>query len=247
MTSTIDLAANIEWVEKKIEESCLAAGRDRSEVSLMLVTKTVPPDRISQAHELGYRLFGENKIQEVAGKWGDPALNSHKPEFIGHLQTNKVKTCLDLCSRIHSVDRMNLVEALNRELLRRGERREVFIQVNTSQEESKYGVSLNEALDFAKQVSRYDTIEVTGLMTLALFSKEDALVRKCFQNLRDLQRTIQRQDLFGKNFRHLSMGMSSDYPIAIQEGATLVRVGTAIFGARATPDSFYWPERKTED
>ncbi len=215
--------------------------RDPATVELMLVTKTVPAERIAATFDLGCRLFGENKVQEVVQKWSSPLLSHVKPEFIGHLQTNKVKVCLDSCGRIHSVDRVGLVEALDRELQKRGEQREVCLQINTSDEESKYGASMSEALRFAEIASRYQTLKVTGLMTLALFSNDDAHVRPCFRKLKDLRTQIQDKGWFGSDFRHLSMGMSSDYEIAIEEGATIVRVGTAIFGHRPTPDSFYWP------
>lgn len=225
----------------KMQQAAKKAGRDSSHVELMLVTKTVPTSRILEAYHRGFRLYGENKIQEAAQKWSDPGFEGLRPDFIGHLQTNKVKSCLDVCGRIQSVDRESLVVALDKELQKRGERREVFLQVNTSDEDSKFGVAVSEALNFARVVAKYPTLKVTGLMTLALFSSEESLVRPCFKKLKNISTQIQEAGLFGNEFKHLSMGMSSDFEIAIEEGATIVRVGTAIFGARQLPDSHYWP------
>lgn len=237
-----EIKTNLNHIKETIAQSCLSVDRNPADVELMLVTKTVPVERIAQTCELGHRLFGENRIQEVAKKWREPVLHGIKPEFIGHLQTNKIKNCLDLCGRIHSMDRLGLVEALDGELQRRGECREIFLQVNTSEEDSKYGVPWQDAVQFAKVVSRYQTLKVTGLMTLAVFSKEEVRVRQCFKKLRELLTMIRNEGVFSENFRQLSMGMSSDYHIAIQEGATLVRIGTAVYGERNTSDSYYWPE-----
>lgn len=234
---------SVNKINNQIRNACVLSGRPTDSVNLMLVTKTVPMERIIPVYNIGHRLFGENKIQEVVQKWTDPAVEGLKPEFIGHLQTNKVKLCLDVCGRIHSVDRLGLVESLDRELQKRGEQQEVFLQVNTSGEASKYGVPVEEAVRFAKTVSRYQTLKVTGLMTLALFSEDTNRVRPCFKKLKEILLQIRSEDLFGEEFRHLSMGMSSDYVIAVEEGATIVRVGTAVFGNRPTPDSYYWPEK----
>lgn len=240
----MSLLQSLSRVKNEIESACAASGRSSGSVRLMLVTKTHPMERILEAYKIGHRLFGENKIQEVAQKWAASAVDGLRPEFIGHLQTNKVKACLNACGRIHSLDRMSLVEALDHELQKRGEQREVFLQVNTSGESSKYGVAVENALGFAEAVSRYPTLKVTGLMTLALFSHDQGKVRPCFRRLKELFLRMRERDLFGEGFRHLSMGMSSDYVIAIEEGATIVRVGTAILGARPTPDSYYWPENE---
>lgn len=239
----MDIKNNLAAIQSRVAKACASSGRTISDVELMLVTKTVSVEDIFCARNLGGTLFGENKVQEVVQKWHAPSLEGVRPDFIGHLQTNKVKTCLDVCARIHSVDRMGLVEALDRELQKRGERREVFLQVNTSAEESKYGVSLNDAVSFATRVAQFQTLHVTGLMTLAEFSQDMARVRECFRRLKEVQREIRQQGLFSENFRHLSMGMSSDFEIAIEEGATIIRVGTAVFGTRPTPDSYYWPEK----
>lgn len=240
----MDVLERLQKISDTIAETCRQSNRNPKDVELMLVTKTVPVERILPAIQAGYKIFGENKIQEAVQKWVGSDLAPTKPEFIGHLQTNKVKTCLDVCGRIHSLDRVKLAEVLDRELQARGESREVFLQVNSSNEESKFGVSIEDALSFAKEMRHFSSLKVTGLMTLALFSSDQEAVRSCFQRMKSLFDEIQKQDLYGTDFRHLSMGMSGDYQIAIAEGATIVRVGTAIFGERNTPNSYYWPEDK---
>lgn len=237
----MNLEENLKSVKDRIEEVCRSSSRKPSDVDLMLVTKTITSERIIEAKRLGHRLFGENKVQEVVQKWSIPELREIRPDFIGHLQTNKLKACLDGCGRIHSVDRMSLVEALDRELQKRGEQREVFIQVNTSGEASKYGIAPVEAVEFATQIARYQTLKVTGLMTLAIFSTDKDRVRECFRKLKALHLKIRESGVFTKDFTHLSMGMSSDFDVAIEEGSTMIRVGQAVFGTRSLPDSYYWP------
>lgn len=222
------------------------SGRDPGSVELMLVTKTVDASRIAPFVERGHRLFGENKVQEAKAKWGGGELAGYRPDFIGHLQTNKVKACLESCGRIHAVDRMGLVVALDRELRKRGEERDVFLQVNTSGEPSKFGVPPHEAVALAEAVSAYPSLRVAGLMTLAAFSTDPEKSRPCFRLLRSLREEVLRRRIFGPEFRHLSMGMSGDFGVAVEEGATIVRVGSAVFGHRSTPNSLYWPDHPSE-
>lgn len=228
----------------EIQASCAQAQRDPNDVKLMLVSKTVPTDIIQASFDWGHRLFGENKIQELVQKKKEMASTPINFHFIGHLQTNKVKECVRYASAIDSVDRMNLVEELDRRLQAEGKSMDVLVQVNTSSEESKYGVSPELAIDLVRQISKYDTLNVKGLMTLALFSSDAGKVRRCFQILRGLRDAIQAEGINRISMEELSMGMSSDYKIAIEEGSTILRVGTAIYGARKTPDSYYWPESK---
>lgn len=242
----MDLKSRLVEVSERMNAACRRAGRAPESVDLMLVTKTVSAEKVLEAQALGHFLFGENKVQEAKEKWSRPGFLV-KPEFIGHLQTNKISSCLEACGRIHSVDRPRLLEALDRELEKRGEAREIFLQVKTSEEPSKFGIPVAEAIAFARQARGFSKLKVTGLMTLAEFSGDQVRVRACFRRLKVLFDEIQSQEIFGPYFRHLSMGMSSDYEVAIEEGSTLVRIGTAIFGERSTPDSFYWPEGKTND
>ena len=239
---------NIEdrYLALKSEISALAvkSGRSPDSVQLMLVSKTVPVERMLKTIELGHKLYGENKVQELSEK--APVLEDKniKFHFIGHLQSNKVKKCLELASMIHSVDRLSLALELNQQLLKSRSTMDILIQVNTSQEESKFGVHPDEVFHLVESVARLSQLRIKGLMTLAKFSSNEDEVRPCFQILRKLSDDLKGKNIPGVEMRELSMGMSSDYRIAIEEGATIVRVGTAIFGKRDTPDSYYWPEDK---
>lgn len=236
---------NMEQVASRMTAACLRAGRQPSDVKMLLATKTVPAQLIREAILLGPQLVGENKIQELAQKYPllkDEQLSFH---FIGHLQTNKTKDVLKYASCIQSVDRPELVQKLDQRLQYEGKSMDIFLQVNTSYEASKFGVEPASALALAKEISKYDTLKVKGLMTIGLFSAEQEKVRQCFKLLRQIQHTLQHVNLPNANYKELSMGMSGDLETAIEEGATIVRVGTAIFGSRIYPDSYYWNEEKT--
>ncbi len=239
------LKENYISVQQEIIKICQSCGRNPKEVKLMLVSKTVPVDRIQETIDMGHRLFGENKVQELTEKraqLSDPNVAFH---FIGHLQTNKVKKCLEAASLIHSVDRMSLAVELDKQLKKLNKTMDILIQVNTSAEKSKFGVSPESALDLVKEVAPLTTLNIKGLMTLAKFSSQEEEVRPCFKLLKQLAKTIRAADIPSVSMDELSMGMSSDYKIAIEEGSTLVRVGTAIFGERKYSDSYYWPENKS--
>lgn len=238
-----DVRANIEAVRQRIARACLRAGRDPAEVTLLLVTKTVPPELVRLAVDAGERTFGENKAQEALAKarvLSDLPIVWH---FIGHLQTNKVKDVLSFASMVQSVDRMRLVEKLDQQLQRLGRSLDVLIQVNTSYEPSKYGVAPEETLAFVREVARYDTLNVRGLMTIGKLSADPDDARRCFRLLRQLRDRIAAEAIPRVQMDILSMGMSGDLEIAIEEGSTMVRVGTAVFGPRPQPDSHYWSER----
>ncbi|MDP9961704.1 pyridoxal phosphate enzyme (YggS family) [Chryseobacterium lathyri] len=211
----------------------------------MLATKTVSAEHIKTALENGQTLIAENKVQELKEKYDELKGIPHENHFIGHLQTNKIKDILKydvVC--VQSLDRLDLAEKLHQRLLSEGKTIEVLIQVNTSEEESKFGVHPDEAAELARKVSEFSTLKIKGLMTIGLFSAETEKVRSCFKILKDLQQEITSQNIPNVEMKELSMGMSSDLEIAIEEGATIVRVGTAVFGARIYPDSFYWDEGK---
>lgn len=236
---------NLSVVHERIKVACLKAGRNPQEVSLLLATKTVSSENIKIALQSGETLIGENKVQELKEKYNALKDTPHQAHFIGHLQTNKIKDVLKYADCIQSVDRTELVEKLDARLQREGRKADILIQVNTSFEESKFGIAPQEAVSFAKIVSQYDTLQVKGLMTIGLFSAEQEQVRKCFQLLKRLQQQIIGLNLPHFELNHLSMGMSHDLETAIEEGATMVRVGTAIFGTRIYPDSYYWNEQAT--
>lgn len=231
-------------IQKEIAEICYKTGRSAESVKLMLVSKTVPPERIMHAVNFGHRLFGENKVQELAEKVEYFKDTEAKFHFIGHLQTNKIKKCIECTNMIHSVDRISLAKELHKQLSKVDKTMDVLLQVNTSNEESKFGVAPGQLLDLVKEVSKFSTLKIKGLMTLAKFSSKEEEVRPCFVLLRKLAEDVKAAAIDGVSMDELSMGMSSDYKIAIEEGATMVRIGTAVFGARNLPDSYYWPEKK---
>lgn len=229
-------------LQAEIKTLCLKNKRPLDSVKLMLVSKTVPVERIQEAIDFGHCLFGENKVQELSEK--EPIFRASNAEFhfIGHLQTNKVKKCIEHASMIHSLDRLSLALELDKHLQKLGKTMDILIQVNTSKETSKFGVEPDGLLKLVREIAPLSSLKIKGLMTLAKFSSEEEIVRPCFQLLRELSAQVRNEGIPGVSMSELSMGMSSDYKIAIQEGATIIRVGTAIFGKRNLPDSHYWPE-----
>ncbi|MFD2909700.1 YggS family pyridoxal phosphate-dependent enzyme [Flavobacterium ardleyense] len=234
---------NLKIILQRIEDACLKSNRNPNEVRLLLATKTVSAENIKIAIASGQTLIGENKVQEIKEKYEDLKSVLHENHFIGHLQTNKIKDILKYnVSCVQSVDRLDLAEKLHQRLVSENKTIEVMIQVNTSNEESKFGVHPDEAIELIQQVAQLKTLKITGLMTIGLFSAETEKVRKCFQLLKSIQEKANSLKIPNLNLKELSMGMSGDLETAIEEGATIVRVGTAIFGQRIHPDSYYWNE-----
>ncbi|HMM47296.1 MAG TPA: YggS family pyridoxal phosphate-dependent enzyme, partial [Thiobacillaceae bacterium] len=194
------------------------------------------------AYAAGCREFGENKAQEAHGKWEAMAdLTDLRWSVIGHLQTNKAKLVARFATEFQALDSLRVAEALERRLQVEGRALDVFVQVNTSGEASKYGLPPGEVAGVLRELRAFSALRVRGLMTLALLSAEAARVRRCFVLLRELRDQLREDAPDGIDLGELSMGMSGDFEVAIEEGATVVRVGQAIFGARATPDAYYWP------
>lgn len=233
---------NLIRVKSRIRNACERVGRKPADVKLLLATKTVDASVISLALKNGDLLIGENKAQELKHKAEELKEHAANIHFIGHLQTNKIKTIAAWVSCIHSVDRLELAQKLHSHLQSLGKSMDIFLQVNTSGEVSKFGVSPEKALQLATLVSRYDTLKVKGLMTIGLFSAEAEKVRECFKLLKSIKLKIAELGLPNTEMNELSMGMSNDLEIAIEEGSTIVRVGTAVFGSRRLPDSYYWNE-----
>lgn len=234
---------NLETIRQRIENACINNNRNPNEVRLLLATKTVPAEYIKIALGAGQTLIAENKIQELKEKYELLKGTQHINHFIGHLQTNKIKEVLKYdVSCIQSLDRFDLAERLHRRLLSQNKTIEVLIQVNTSFEESKFGVHPDNAINLVKQIVQLETLKIKGLMTIGLFSAEAEKVQKCFRLLKDIQQQINSLSIPNVEMKELSMGMSGDLETAIAEGATIVRVGTAIFGQRIYPDSHYWKE-----
>ncbi|KAF0099470.1 MAG: hypothetical protein FD144_3809 [Rhodospirillaceae bacterium] len=233
---------NLASVEERIVRACTRAGRPRETVRLLPITKTVPAHILRFAHAAGIRDFGENKIQEAVAKRAELADLDIAWSIVGHLQTNKVKYLTRFAREFHALDSVRLAEALDSRLDREDRSLDVFVQVNTSGEESKYGLRPAELLPFLDELRRFSRLKPRGLMTLAVFSADLEKVRPCFERLRALRDTAVRHD---PAIRELSMGMSNDFEEAIVQGADVVRVGEAIFGKRSTPDGHYWPTARS--
>lgn len=231
-------AANLKTVQERIAAACHRCARNLDDVRLLPVTKTVPAHVLRLAYAAGIADFGENKLQEARDKRANLGDLPIRWSIIGHLQTNKVKYLVRFASEFHALDSLRLAEELNRRLEAEGRDLDVFVQVNTSGEASKYGLHPDYLIPFVQRLSEYPRLKPRGLMTLAIFSADTERVRTCFRLLRGLR---DRAVSIHPNLTQLSMGMSGDFEVAIEEGANVVRVGQAIFGARPTSDAFYWP------
>ncbi|MBU3690966.1 MAG: YggS family pyridoxal phosphate-dependent enzyme [Solirubrobacterales bacterium] len=222
-------------VEQRIADAALAAGREPGEVRLLLATKTVGPERIRVAIEAGADLVGENRVQEVRPKYEALEDLEYERHFIGHLQSNKVNALVPYVSCIESLDRLSLADRLQKRLEREGETMEVLIQVNTSGEESKFGIEPDDAVGFTREVAQRDALRVRGLMTIGLFTEDPDVARPSLAALRETADRVRAEGIEGVEMAELSMGMSGDLEVAIAEGATIVRVGSAVFGDRPAP------------
>lgn len=235
------IANNAALVRKRMTAACDRAGRPADSVRLLAVTKTLPIARMRAAVAAGFDTFGENKVQEAMFK--AEALGDLRVHWsvIGHLQSNKAKYVARFADEFQALDSLKVAEELDRRLQREGRSLDVFVQINTSAEPSKFGLEPDAALGFARQLPQFSSLRVRGLMTLAIFSSDEARVRHCFRRLRDVQQRLRQDGPSSLQWAELSMGMSGDFEVAIEEGATLVRVGQALFGPRPLPDSHYWP------
>ena len=225
------LRENLQEVEERIQEACRRAGRDRREVTLVAVSKTKPVGMLKEAYDLGVRVFGENKVQEIREKY-EALPKDIEWHMIGHLQTNKVKYIVDKVSLIHSVDSLRLAETIEKEAVKHNRTVDILLEVNVAEEESKFGIKTSEVLALAENVVQLPHIRLRGLMTIAPFVENPEKNRAIFANLHDLYVDIKDKNIDNGTFSILSMGMTNDYEVAIEEGATMVRVGTGIFGAR---------------
>lgn len=229
---------NLASVKQRIAGACQRAGRDYASVRLLPITKTVPVHILRFAFAAGIRSFGENKIQEAQAKREALADLPIDWSIVGHLQTNKVKYLTRFAAEFHALDSLQLADLFNKRLEREGRFLDVYVQVNTSGEESKYGLHPDALVSFIETLDQFPYLKPRGLMTLARFSSDMEKVRPCFRLLRQL-----RDEAVKRNaaVAELSMGMSGDFEVAIEEGADVVRVGQVIFGKRPTPDGHYWP------
>ena len=225
------LAANYQEVETNIRTACERAGRKREEVTLVAVSKTKPAEDIRTIYALGQRDFGENKVQEMVEK--EEILEKDiRWHLIGHLQQNKVKYIVDKAVLIHSVDSERLAQTISKEAVKRGVTANVLVEVNVAEEETKFGITVEEALPLVEKIAALPGICVRGLMTIAPFVADPEENRPIFRKLRELSVDIEAENIDNVSMSTLSMGMTNDYMVAIEEGATVIRVGTAIFGER---------------
>ena len=225
------LKENLESVEKRIQAACDRAGRKRDEVTLIAVSKTKPASMLQEAYDLGVRVFGENKVQEIRDKY-EVLPKDIEWHMIGHLQTNKVKYIIDKVKLIHSVDSLRLAETIEREAEKHNCMADILLEVNVAEEESKFGLRTDEVLPLYDKISQYSHINVRGLMTIAPFVDNPEKNRTIFADLHKLYVDIKDKNIDNDTVSILSMGMTNDYEVAIEEGATMVRIGTGIFGAR---------------
>ena len=225
------LKNQLEEVEKQIQKACDRSGRSREEVTLIAVSKTKPIAMLQEAYDLGVRTFGENKVQEFTEKYEALPKDIHW-HMIGHLQTNKVKYIIDKVDLIHSVDSLKLAETIEKEAAKKNCIANILIEVNVAEEESKFGLQIDEVIPFIEKISTFSHVRVRGLMTIAPFVENAEENRSIFANLHKLSVDITEKNIDNVNVNILSMGMTNDYQVAIEEGATMIRVGTGIFGVR---------------
>lgn len=226
-----EIAARVRAVRERLARAALRAGRRPEEVKLIAVTKNVPVEAIREAVDAGIAAVGENRVQEAQPKVA--ALGRDVEwHFIGHLQTNKVKYLSAWASYIHSLDRLRLAQELEKQGARAGRKWRVLVQVNLTGEESKYGLAPEQLRPFLEKIGDSAWLEVVGLMTIAPFTADPEETRPVFRQLRELAEALRRQGWPQTMLEHLSMGMSNDFEVAVEEGATMIRVGTAIFGPR---------------
>ena len=226
---------NIRHIMERIQTTCKKTRRDPKEVQLLLATKTVDPERILQAFSCGCTLIGENKVQELRDKYEALSTVPHTTHFIGHLQSNKIKEVIQYAQCIQSIDNLDTAQKLEQRLAQEGRTLDILVQVNTSAEESKFGCAPEEAEALVKAIAALPHVTIRGFMTIGLFSGEEAQVR--------VQQRIGAIALPNVSTDILSMGMSGDLEIAIEEGSTMLRIGTAVFGERHYPDSYYWNDK----
>ena len=226
-----EIRDNLEIVRRRIEEACQRAGRDASEVTLIAVSKTKPVPMLEEAYEGGARDFGENKVQEIQAKYGSLP-DDVRWHMIGHLQRNKVHQVLGKAVLIHSVDSLRLARQIEEEAAKKNIEVDILLEINVAKEESKYGFFMEDAEATIREISTFPHVHIRGLMTIAPFVENPEENREIFKKLYEFAVDIGRKNIDNVTMDVLSMGMTGDYEVAVEEGATMVRVGTGIFGER---------------
>ncbi len=226
----MSVAENLQGIRERIERAAARSHRNAEDITLIAVTKTVAAERINEAIQAGVEIIGESRIQEAMDKREN--IRPVSWHMIGHLQTNKVKYAVRIFDMIQSVDSIHLAREINKRCASADRKMPVLIEINTSGEESKYGCAPGKAPELVHAISEMKNLQIRGLMTIGLFSDDPDVVRPCFVSLRQLAERITEMKIPGVGMDILSMGMSSDFELAIEEGSTMVRIGSAIFGAR---------------
>lgn len=225
------LSKNLQNVEERIQNACHKSNRKREEITLIAVSKTKPLFMLQEVYDLGVRAFGENKVQELSEKY--PELpNDINWHMIGHLQRNKVKQVIDKAVLIHSVDSVRLAQTIEQEAAKKDIIVNILLEVNVAEEESKFGFKMTDVLPAIEQIAKYPHVKICGFMTIAPFVENPEENRRVFASLKKLSVDIAAKNIDNVNVDMLSMGMTNDYEVAIEEGATMIRVGTGIFGER---------------
>ncbi len=227
----MSIAMNYAEVKSRMEAACVRAGRDPKEVTLIAVSKTKPVSMLMEAYEAGARTFGENKVQEITEKFPQMPEDA-KFHMIGHLQTNKVGQVIEKAVLIHSVDSVHLAEKIEKEAAKRNIVKEILLEVNVAEEDSKFGLKTEEVIPTLEIIKTFPHVCVKGLMTIAPFVEDAEENRKYFKELYQLYVDIKTKNIDNGTMSVLSMGMTGDYEVAVEEGATMIRVGTGIFGSR---------------
>ena len=239
----MSVADNLTAVRTRIDDACRACDPETGEVSLLPVSKTKPPSMVEEAYEAGYRLFGENKVQDALAK--SELMDADHPGLewavIGGLQTNKAKYVARFATEFQALDSLKVARELDKRLQKEGRQLRVLVQVNSSVEPQKSGIAPDEAVNFAKELAAFDSLDVRGLMTVALNSSEPKAVADCFDVVVGVQEKLRQEVNEVSDWSELSMGMSGDLEIAVAHGSTQVRIGTDIFGARTDPAEIWRP------
>jgi pyridoxal phosphate enzyme (YggS family) len=231
------IAENVKNIQEKIKSACIAAGRSPDSVTLIAVSKTFGYDKIMEVARAGVLDVGENYVQEVTAKRGQISDNRIRWHFIGHMQSNKVKYIADWIHLIHSIDNANVATEVEKRGARLGRTVGVLVEVNTSGEATKYGVRPNEAAELIRRIAVHPHLNVQGLMTIGPFSTDLEQSRQSFRLLKNIFDNVNSAGILPQPMTHLSMGMTQDFPVAIAEGSTIVRIGRAIFGSRTKPNA----------
>jgi len=230
------ISENIDTIRQRISHACHSAGRDPADVTLVAVAKTFPATAVREAIIAGAVDIGENYVQELLGKRQELSDAPVRWHFIGHLQSNKVKSVAEWIHLIHAVDSATLMKEIDRRAAQAGRKIECLVEVNTTGERSKFGVRPEETRALVRTMAAYTNVIIAGLMTIGPFLPDPEGSRPMFRRLRELKEEIAAMGQANVTMRHLSMGMTGDFEVAIDEGATLIRIGTAIFGTRKKPD-----------